>query len=107
VPAVDLVETRILEWFDSMELQSGKFPMMGSSVHFDRGFLRVHMPRVESFFSFMNIDVSSIKNLIKIWEPDNRWFPKDRPHRALADVANTLDEASFYYNNFFNRSKNA
>ena len=108
IPSVNVVENNILEWFDSHGLQPDKFPMMGSSVHFDRSFLRQHMPNLENFFSFMNIDISSIKQLVRIWDPDSKWVRSGtKSHRALDDIEDTIDEASFYYNKFFNRSKNA
>jgi oligoribonuclease len=108
IPSVDVVENSILEWFKSYGLEPDKFPMMGSSVHFDRSFLRQHMPNLEGFFSFMNIDISSIKQLVRIWDPNSKWTRSGtKSHRALDDIEDTLDEASFYYNKFFNRSKNA
>ena len=66
------------------------------------------MPNLENFFSFMNIDISSIKQLVRIWDPDSKWVRSGtKSHRALDDIEDTIDEASFYYNKFFNRSKNA
>lgn len=108
IPTVDSVENTVLDWLSEYDLQHDHFPLMGSSVHFDRAFLKVHMPELEKFFSYKNIDVSSIKHLVKIWNPDDRWsLQKTKAHRALEDVADTLDEASFYYQKFFNRSPDA
>lgn len=108
IPNVSTVENQILNWFKSYELEEDKFPMMGSSVHFDRAFLREHMPKLENFFLFMNIDISSIKQLARIWNPDIQWKRNSKKsHRALSDIEDTLDEASFYYDKFFNRSNNA
>lgn len=108
VPSVDVVEKNVLDWLESHGIKADKFPMMGSSVHFDRAFLREHMPTLENFFTFMNIDISSLKQLVRIWDPDISWIRgRKKTHRALEDIEDTIDEASFYYNKFFNRSNNA
>lgn len=103
VPTTDVVESRALDWLKSFELPPGKFPLMGSTVHFDRAFLKVHMPDLESFFHYRNIDVSSIKEISKVWHPNDGWVgSKEKRHRALDDVSSTIEEASFYYEKFFN-----
>lgn len=105
VPSVDVVEERAIKWLMNQGVEAGTLPMMGSTIHFDRGFLKVHMPKLEAFFHYRNIDISTIKELIKVWDPDVKWTPPSKKaHRALDDVASTLDEAAFYYEKFFNRS---
>lgn len=65
--------------------------LAGFSVHFDRSFLKVHMPALERRFSHRHVDVSVLKELAKRWEPSDE--PKTEPaHRALADCREALAE---------------
>lgn len=63
------------------EALGGKQPMLGSSVHFDRAWLKVHMPELEALFSHRNIDASSMREYAKVVDPDR-----------YADVEGTLTE---------------
>lgn len=77
-------------------------PMCGSSVHFDRAWLDEIMPEISSMFTYRNIDVSSLKELAKIWFPSeyNEWSntrPKSASsHRVLSDIHDTIDELRYY-----------
>jgi oligoribonuclease len=60
------------------------------------------MPEVESFFHYRNVDVSSIKELIKRWNPELfEGYKKQGDHRAMADVLESIKELRYYKENFF------
>lgn len=96
------VAEEILGWLDRLELEPGVFPMFGSSIGFDRRMLSIHMPDLEEWFHYRNIDMSTIKEIAKIWRPDLKWQPKgSKAHRVLDDCLATLDEARYYKTNIF------
>lgn len=73
------------------EMLGGKQPMLGSSVHFDRAWLKVHMPELEALFSHRNIDASSLREYAKVVDPDKyadleATFTQRVTHRAIDDV---------------------
>lgn len=77
--------------------KSAKFPMCGSSVHFDRAWLKLHMPVVEEWFHYRNLDISSIKTAVNLWTPQKaRRSNGDAVHRALPDLVETIGEFSYY-----------
>ena len=83
---------------------ANKPPLGGSSVHFDRSFLAYWMPSVHNEFHYRNIDVSTIKELVKHIAPDKAYDtgnPEDKPHRAIQDLHNTLSELRYYVDTFF------
>ena len=72
-------------------------PMCGNSISQDRRFLVRYMPRLEAFFHYRNIDVSTLKELAKRWRPDvYAAFRKQQKHTALADVHESIDEMAHY-----------
>lgn len=80
-------------------------PMCGSSVQFDRLFMGEHLPLVHDLFSYRNIDISTIKELCRrlnpaIYSRIDESTSKRELHRALPDLADTISEASFYFDNF-------
>lgn len=77
-------------------------PLCGNSICQDRRFLYRSMPKLEAFFHYRNLDVSSIKELANRWRPDicNR-FVKSGGHRALNDVLDSIEELKFYREHFF------
>ena len=96
------VEVKILQWLAALELEEGAFPMFGSSIGFDRRMLSIHMPDLEAWFHYRNIDMSTIKEVAKIWRPDLKWKPKgSKAHRVLDDCLATLDEARYYKTQIF------
>lgn len=104
---VDAVEKTILSWLDDCGLEPNTYPLMGSSVHFDRMWMKEFMPSLEAWFHYRNIDISSIKELVKGLGLE-RFHPKgDIAHRALADTDATLAEARFYYNTYFKELQDA
>ena len=72
-------------------------PMCGNSISQDRRFLVKYMPKLEAFFHYRNIDVSTLKELAKRWRPDvYTSFKKQQKHTALADVHESIDELAHY-----------
>jgi len=76
---------------------AGKSPMCGNSICQDRRFLHRLMPRLERFFHYRNLDVSTIKELAKRWAPDiYKGFNKESSHTALSDVRDSIEELRYY-----------
>ncbi len=93
-------EEEILEFLKLFAKES-KSPLCGNSVHQDRRFMRKYMPLFEAFFHYRNLDVSTLKELCKRWKPDLvKGFQKKGAHTALADVLESIDELSYYRENF-------
>jgi oligoribonuclease len=76
---------------------SGKAPMCGNTIGQDRRFLVRYMPKLEAFFHYRNLDVSTLKELAKRWKPEAyKSFKKKQRHTALADVHESIDELIHY-----------
>jgi len=76
-------------------------PMCGNSIGQDRRFLVRYMPKLEGYFHYRNLDVSTLKELAKRWKPavyDS--FKKQQKHTALADVHESIDELQHYRTHF-------
>jgi oligoribonuclease len=79
----------------------GSVPMCGNSIGQDRRFLVKYMPKLEIFFHYRNLDVSTLKELAKRWRPDvYKSFKKKQRHTALADVHESIDELVHYREHF-------
>ena len=75
----------------------GKVPMCGNTISQDRRFLALYMPKLEAFFHYRNVDVSTLKELAKRWKPTAySSFKKAQKHTALADVYESIDELAHY-----------
>lgn len=80
---------------------SGKAPMCGNTIGQDRRFLVRYMPKLEAFFHYRNLDVSTLKELAKRWNPEAyKSFKKKQRHTALADVHESIDELIHYRMHF-------
>ena len=76
---------------------AGKSPMCGNSICQDRRFLHRLMPRLERFFHYRNLDVSTIKELVRRWSPElAKGFTKESTHTALSDVRDSIEELRYY-----------
>jgi oligoribonuclease len=76
-------------------------PMCGNSVHQDRRFLVRYMPKLEDYFLYRNLDVSTLKELARRWKPElATGFSKQGKHEALADVHESIDELKYYREHF-------
>ena len=76
-------------------------PMCGNSICQDRRFLARWMPRLEEWFHYRNLDVSTLKELVRRWKPElMKGIPKEGKHEALADVMESIQELAYYREHF-------
>ena len=87
--------------FLSQDCQKGQSPLCGNSIWQDRRFLAKHMPLLDEFFHYRMIDVSSIKELVKRWYPSFPAFEKQKPHLALTDIKESINELRYYREKVF------
>jgi oligoribonuclease len=93
-------EQQILE-FLARYAPKNSTPMCGNSISQDRRFLVKYMPKLEAFFHYRNLDVSTLKELAKRWRPEvYSSFRKQQKHTALADVHESIDEMAHYREHF-------
>src|SRR5687767_1209901 len=72
-------------------------PMCGNSICQDRRFLARWMPKLEAHFHYRNLDVSTLKELVRRWKPEVlKGFSKEGKHEALADILESIEELKFY-----------
>lgn len=77
-------------------------PMCGNSICQDRRFLARWMPRLEAHFHYRNLDVSTLKELVRRWKPEAaKGFTKEGKHEALADIYDSLEELRYYRRTVF------
>ena len=77
-------------------------PMCGNSVHQDRRFMLKYLPRLEAFFHYRNLDVSTLKELARRWKPEIlAGLTKHGKHEALADIYESIWELRYYREHFF------
>ena len=94
------VESRLVEFLQQF-VPPGVSPMCGNSVHQDRRFMVRHLPRLEAFFHYRNLDVSTLKELMKRWKPElEAGITKHGKHEALADIYESIDELKYYREHF-------
>ncbi|PCI40180.1 MAG: oligoribonuclease [Thiotrichales bacterium] len=85
--------------FAAKYVKAGKTPLCGSSIHHDRRFLRKYMPKLDAFFHYRIIDVSTLKELVKYWYPTSiEDFKKQNKHQALDDIKESISELLYYKN---------
>lgn len=83
-------------------LEPGKSPLCGNSIGQDRRFLVKYMPKLEAFFHYRNLDVSTIKELARRWRPDVlAGVKKQGSHLALDDIRDSINELRHYREQFF------
>jgi oligoribonuclease len=87
--------------FLSCFIDAGISPMCGNTISMDRQFLNHHMPDLAAFFHYRQIDVSSLKELVKRWYPEAIKFEKNSQHLALNDIYDSIEELKFYRQHFF------
>src|SRR5712692_9588115 len=76
---------------------AGVSPMCGNSICQDRRFLARWMPRLEAWFHYRNLDVSTLKELVRRWKPEAaKGFSKEGKHEALADILESIEELKYY-----------
>ena len=85
-------------------VDQGASPICGNSICQDRRFLIKHMPDLAAFFHYRNLDVSTLKILVKLWMPElGVRFEKQSVHLALADIHDSIRELRFYREHLFKR----
>ncbi|KAF1009930.1 MAG: oligoribonuclease [Burkholderia sp.] len=90
-----------IQAFLAQYVSPGKSPMCGNSICQDRRFMARWMPELESFFHYRNLDVSSLKELCRRWQPAiHKGFQKRAMHTALADIHESIDELKYYREHF-------
>jgi oligoribonuclease len=83
--------------FLTPHVPAGASPMCGNSICQDRRFLARWMPRLEAHFHYRNLDVSTLKELVRRWKPDLvKGFAKEGKHEALADILESIEELKYY-----------
>ncbi|MDY7578191.1 oligoribonuclease [Herbaspirillum sp. RTI4] len=80
---------------------AGKSPMCGNTICQDRRFMARGMPKLEAFFHYRNLDVSTLKELCRRWKPELvSGFKKHQKHTALADILESIEELKYYREHF-------
>ncbi len=87
--------------FLAQHVPAGKSPMCGNTIGQDRRFMFAYMPRLEPFFHYRNLAVSTRKELARRWAPAvYKGFEKKSRHEALADIYESIDELKYYREHF-------
>ena len=87
--------------FLSQYVPANTSPLCGNTIGQDRRFLVKYMPKLDAFFHYRSIDVSTLKELAKRWKPEiPAGFKKQQRHTALADVHESIDELEHYRTHF-------
>ncbi|MFT0533506.1 oligoribonuclease [Castellaniella hirudinis] len=94
------VEDILLDFLAPL-VPAGKSPMCGNTIGQDRRFMVKYMPRLEAYFHYRNLDVSTLKELSLRWKPEvYRSFTKASKHEALADIQESINELKHYREHF-------
>lgn len=95
-------EQQMLNFIQLYIPKSRQSPLCGNSIYQDRRFLYQYMPTLEAHFHYRNIDVSTIKELVRRWNPAvYESFKKASTHRALDDIRESISELRHYRAFFF------
>lgn len=86
--------------FVAEHVASGQSPMCGNTICQDRRFLARQMPTLEKFFHYRNLDVSTLKELVRRWYPEKR-YEKRSTHQALQDIRDSIAELRHYREQIF------
>ncbi len=88
--------------FLRQHVPAGVSPMCGNSICQDRRFMARLMPQLEAFFHYRNLDVSTLKELVKRWAPASGpgLFEKEGTHLALDDIRASIEELRYYRRHF-------
>lgn len=87
--------------FLSQYSEKNASPMCGNSICQDRRFMANYMPELESFFHYRNLDVSSVKELVRRWKPEIlNGLVKQGAHQAMEDIKDSVAELEYYREHF-------
>jgi oligoribonuclease len=93
-------ETALVDFLKHF-VPAGKSPMCGNTICQDRRFMARGMPKLEAFFHYRNLDVSTLKELCRRWKPELiSGFKKHQKHTALADIIESIEELRYYREHF-------
>ncbi len=93
-------EQQTIEFLEQW-VSAGVSPMCGNSICQDRRFMARQMPKLEAYFHYRNLDVSTLKELAKRWKPEvEASFKKKASHRAMDDIIESIDELRHYRQHF-------
>lgn len=93
-------ESQTLEFIRGL-VPGNHSPLCGNSICQDRRFLARHMPKLEAYLHYRNLDVSSIKELVSRWRPELLGgFSKRNTHRAMEDIRESIEELKYYRRTF-------
>ena len=96
----DAAQTELIA-FIKRYVPKAKSPMCGNTIGQDRRFLVKYMPKLEAYFHYRNLDVSTLKELARRWRPEvHDAFKKQQLHTALADVEESIEELAHYRTHF-------
>lgn len=92
-----------LDYIKQHVTEPAKAPLAGNTVHMDRLFLARDLPDLEGWLHYRNVDVSSIKELVRRWFPRVYFASPDKTgnHRALGDIRDSIDELKYYRRTVF------
>jgi oligoribonuclease len=94
-------EAQTLEFLQQWVPQHAS-PICGNSICQDRRFLYRYMPKLEAYFHYRNLDVSTVKELAGRWAPQlKEGFSKKSSHQAMDDIIESIDELKYYREHFF------
>ena len=100
--SVSAAEDLIIKYLESASTVAGKSPLAGNSVSVDRSFIARDMPRLNDYLHYRTIDVSSVKELARRWNPKVYFNSPSKTgnHRALGDIQDSIAELAHYRSNF-------
>lgn len=93
-------ESMTLDFLEKF-VPKGKSPMCGNSICQDRRFMHRLMPKLEDYFLYRNLDVSTIKELVNRWAPENEGYTKQGNHLAMDDIRDSIAELKYYREHVF------
>ncbi len=101
-------EDQIIKYLESAGTVAGKSPLAGNSVSVDRSFIARDMPKLNEFLHYRTVDVSSVKELARRWQPKIYFQApaKTGNHRALGDIQDSIAELQYFRENFFIPAQN-
>jgi oligoribonuclease len=101
--SIAAAEAKIIAYLESASTIAGKSPLAGNSVGVDRAFIDRDMPSLSAYLHYRTIDVSSIKELARRWNPKAYFNAPDKTgnHRALGDIQDSIAELAYYRSAIF------
>ncbi len=91
---IKIIEQEVLKYISTYVPEKCS-PMCGSNIFTDRAFVASQMPRVSNYLHYRNLDVSTVRQLLKMWKILERYTLKER-HNAMDDIKESIEEMTFY-----------